>query len=188
VAATPVAEVVTTVAHAPDVIADVPRAEVPLAISTPKAPAVPVLTPKAVLTPVPVFTNAAVPKVPPDTVVRLESVVTVLITTFDVRSPESVNWQVVLVVEQERRWLLVGTALGPAMVLEALMPAAPAMVKAKAFEALSRVREPVVVLATPKVGVAVHEDAVVLEALGIVPAAALVAFNPPAEIGTEVIP
>jgi hypothetical protein len=51
--AAPVAVVVTTVAQVAEAIALVPSADVPLAINTPKVPAVPVFTAKAVATPVP---------------------------------------------------------------------------------------------------------------------------------------
>lgn len=53
VVAVPVADVVTTVAHAPDVIADVPSADVPLATVVDTPPALPSVTPRAVATFVP---------------------------------------------------------------------------------------------------------------------------------------
>lgn len=69
VVATPVAAVVTTVAHAADAIALVPSAEVPDAIKIDGAPAEPVLTPSAVMMPVPVVTvDGATPAPPPTTI------------------------------------------------------------------------------------------------------------------------
>jgi hypothetical protein len=99
-------------------------------------------------------------------------------------TPESVRVQVVLVVAQSSKWPLVGTDIGPTIVFDALMAAAAAIVNVNALDALSKPNEPVVVLATPRVGVAVQDDAVVLVALGIVPAAALVALVPPLPIAT----
>jgi hypothetical protein len=67
-------------------------------------------------------------------------------------------------------------------VLLADIPAAGANVNVKAFDALFIASVPVVVLATPRVGVAVQDDAVPDVAFGTVPAAALVAFVPPLAI------
>lgn len=53
VVATPVVATVTTVAQAPEAIAEVPRVKVPEPTRTPTAPAEPLATPSAVATPVP---------------------------------------------------------------------------------------------------------------------------------------
>lgn len=78
-------------------------------------------------------------------------------TTLEANMPESVSVQVVLVVTQFKRSPSAGTDTGPTRVLEAVIAAAAPTVKVKALEALSNPIVPLVVLATPSVGVAVKE-------------------------------
>jgi len=78
------------------------------------------------------------------------------LTTLAATTPESVTTQVVLVVVQSSRCPVVGTAVGPVIVLEAVIPVADASVKVNAFEAFRSPTLPVVVLATPRTGVDVR--------------------------------
>jgi hypothetical protein len=102
----------------------------------------------------------------------------------DPTAPSSVKVQVVVDVVHPIKCPLAMTAVGPRIVLLAVVLADDPIVKVKAFPALAKDQVPVLVDATPSVGVSVHEEAVVLVALGTVPAAALVALVPPTEIGT----
>jgi len=77
------------------------------------------------------------------------------VTTFVARMPESVRVKVELEVTALKRSPVVGTDTGPTIVLEALIAAAADMVNVKALDALRKPRLPVVVLATPNIGVGV---------------------------------
>ena len=74
--------------------------------------------------------------------------------------------------------MLAITAVGPSIVLVVVDGEDPT-VNVPLPVALAKVSVPVLVAATPKVGVIVHEDAVVDVVFGIAPTTALVAFVPP---------